>query len=115
MLDKFNAFVTTHQLCKKSDKILLTVSGGADSVVMAHLFHNAGYEFAVAHCNFGLRGKESDEDEAFVEKLTKDVFGKDFFTVRFDTEAYAKEHKLSIQQAARGIALHMVRKAAFGK
>lgn len=101
MLDKFNAFVTTHQLCKKSDKILLTVSGGADSVVMAHLFYNADYEFAVAHCNFGLRGKESDEDEDFVEKLTQDVFGKEFFTVRFDTDAYAKEHKLSIQQAAR--------------
>jgi tRNA(Ile)-lysidine synthase len=101
MLDKFKAFITTNQLCKKNDKVLLTVSGGADSVVMAHLFHTVGIEFAVAHCNFKLRGKESDEDEAFVEKLTKDIFKTDFFTIHFNTDAFAKEHKLSIQQAAR--------------
>lgn len=101
MLDKFNAFITANQLCKKSDKILLTVSGGVDSIVMAHLFYNAGIEFAVAHCNFKLRGKESDEDDAFVRKLTKNVFKADFFSIHFNTEVFAKKHKQSIQQSAR--------------
>ncbi|MEI6854210.1 MAG: tRNA lysidine(34) synthetase TilS, partial [Bacteroidota bacterium] len=101
MLDRFQAFINSNQLCKKTDKILLTVSGGADSVTMAHLFHSAGYNFAVAHCNFGLRGKESDEDEAFVMSLTQDIFKTDIFTIRFNTEAYAKVQKLSIQLAAR--------------
>jgi tRNA(Ile)-lysidine synthase len=101
MLDKFNAFIIANQLCQKDDRLLLTVSGGLDSVVMAHLFRNFGYHFAIAHCNFGLRGKESDDDEVFVKKLASETFKTDFYTVRFDTLAYAKEHKLSIQQAAR--------------
>jgi tRNA(Ile)-lysidine synthase len=101
MLDKFNSFITANQLCKKNDKILLTVSGGIDSMVMAHLFHRSNFKFTVAHCNFMLRGEESDEDEAFVEKLAKNDFKTEFFVAHFETEDYAKDQKLSIQQAAR--------------
>jgi len=101
MLGKFNSFITSHHLCEKKDRILLTVSGGIDSVVMAHLFQQSGYTFAVAHCNFGLRGEESDNDEVFVERLAKEVFKTDFYSVRFNTEKYIKENKLSVQQAAR--------------
>ncbi len=101
MLDSFNSFIAVHQLCNRDDKLLLTISGGADSVVMAHLFRRSGFSFAVAHCNFSLRGKESDDDEAFVKKLASETFLVDFFVTRFDTNAYAKEHKLSVQQAAR--------------
>jgi tRNA(Ile)-lysidine synthase len=101
MLNRFNAFISTNELCKKTDKVLLAVSGGVDSVVMAYLFYNAGIEFAIAHCNFKLRGKESDEDEVFVSKLAKNIFKTDFFSINFNTEVYAKKHKLSIQQSAR--------------
>ena len=79
---------------------VLAVSGGADSVVLAHLLKGAGINFEIAHCNFGLRGAESDRDEAFVKNLavTLDV---PFHVKHFDTNAYALEHKISIQEAAR--------------
>ena len=81
---------------------VLAVSGGADSVVLAHLLKGAGINFEIAHCNFGLRGAESDRDEAFVKNLavTLDV---PFHVKHFDTNAYALEHKISIQEAARDL------------
>jgi tRNA(Ile)-lysidine synthase len=81
---------------------VLAVSGGADSVVLAHLLKGAGINFEIAHCNFGLRGAESDRDEAFVKNLavTIDV---PFHVKHFDTNAYALEHKISIQEAARDL------------
>ena len=54
-------------------KLLLAVSGGIDSVVMTDLFYNAGFDFAIAHCNFNLRAKESERDEAFVIELSKEI------------------------------------------
>lgn len=66
LLDKFRRYIKENQLATRSDKILLTVSGGVDSMVMLSLFARCGYDIGVAHCNFQLRGRESDEDEVLV-------------------------------------------------
>jgi tRNA(Ile)-lysidine synthase len=79
---------------------LVAVSGGIDSVVLAHLLRRAGYPIGLAHANFGLRGPESEADEAFVRQLAAD-WQLPFFTQRFDTQPYARTHQLSIQVAAR--------------
>ena len=100
MLKKFNSFITDHQLFKSEDKILLAVSGGMDSMVMTHLFYKAKLNFAIAHCNFGLRGEESDEDELFVKKITKKL-KIPFYSESFETENFAESEKISIQMAAR--------------
>ena len=78
----------------------MAVSGGMDSMVMLHLFHQAGFSIAVAHCNFQLRGEESDEDEIFVAAKCK-KWGIPFHSIRFDTNNYAIQHGLSVQMAAR--------------
>jgi tRNA(Ile)-lysidine synthase len=80
--------------------ILLAVSGGIDSMVMAHLFLKSGNRFAIAHCNFSLRGEESDADEDFVRTFAE-THGIPFYTIRFDTNKYAAEKKISVQIAAR--------------
>ena len=69
MLNKLKSFLTEYQLAESNEKLILAVSGGKDSVVMAHLFHQLDYTFAIAHCNFKLRAEDSDEDENFVEEL----------------------------------------------
>jgi tRNA(Ile)-lysidine synthase len=79
---------------------LLAVSGGVDSMVMAHLFLNSGYKCAIAHCNFSLRGDESDSDENLV-RMFAESYGVPFYTVRFDTNKYAAENRVSTQIAAR--------------
>ena len=86
----------------KGGHFVLAVSGGADSVVLAHLLKGAGINFEIAHCNFKLRGAESDRDEAFVKNLavTLDV---PFSCKHFDTNTYAAENKISIQEAARDL------------
>lgn len=101
MLARFLEHIEKNSLCEKSAKILLAVSGGADSVVMAELFHRAGYKFGIIHCNFQLRGEESDADEAFVRDLAVKKYHVPFFVTHFDTKKYAEQHKRSIQEAAR--------------
>ncbi|MBO4758322.1 MAG: tRNA lysidine(34) synthetase TilS [Bacteroidales bacterium] len=81
-------------------KVLLAVSGGVDSMCMADMFSRAGGEYAVAHCNFHLRGAESDADAEFVQKWAE-AHGVPFFRADFDTSAYASEHGISIEMAAR--------------
>ena len=84
----------------KGKKLILTISGGIDSVVLAYLCHELGLNFALAHCNFNLRGEESDADEAFLVKLADDL-DLELFVESFDTNKYATDTKLSIQMAAR--------------
>ncbi|TCZ73292.1 tRNA lysidine(34) synthetase TilS [Flaviaesturariibacter aridisoli] len=81
-------------------RLLLAVSGGLDSVVLAHLCREAGYDFAIAHCNFQLRGAESDADAAFVRALAA-TLAVPYFEKSFDTNSYSVEKKISIQVAAR--------------
>ena len=98
----YNHWAQTFPQFSKDGHFMLAVSGGADSVVLAHLLKGASINFEIAHCNFGLRGAESDRDEAFVKNLavTLDV---PFSCKQFDTEAYATAHKISIQEAARDL------------
>jgi len=79
---------------------LLAVSGGLDSVVLCDLCYRSGFDFVIAHCNFRLRGEESDRDEMFVRALGKN-YEREVLVKHFDTEKYAGENKLSIQVAAR--------------
>ncbi|MGA3013772.1 MAG: tRNA lysidine(34) synthetase TilS [Bacteroidales bacterium] len=102
MLKNFKAFIAKEKLFSPDDRVLLAVSGGIDSVFMCDLFHRAGFSFGIAHCNFGLRGKESDEDEIFVEKLAKN-YKVPFYCKKFSTKKVAKDKKLSIQMAARDL------------
>lgn len=85
-----------------TQKLLLAVSGGLDSVVLAHLCAAAKLNFSIAHCNFNLRGGESDADEDFVVDLG-DALDVEVFTENFDTIAYADDEKISIQMAARDL------------
>ena len=87
-----------------SVRFLLAVSGGMDSMCLLDLFSKVvGVEyFAVAHCNFSLRGQESDGDQALVEKRAEEL-GVRVFVKRFDTEAYARERGISIEMAARDL------------
>ena len=80
MLQQFIDHTKKEFSLKKKDTILLAVRGGLDSVVMCDLFHQAGFQFAIAHCNFQLRGKESDEDETFVEALAEKYNVNDILT-----------------------------------
>ena len=102
MLNKLKSFLTEYQLAESNEKLILAVSGGKDSVVMAHLFHQLDYTFAIAHCNFKLRAEDSDEDENFVEELAHKL-NVPFYSKSFDTKTYAIENKLSIQMAARDL------------
>jgi tRNA(Ile)-lysidine synthase len=100
MLQRFRKFIGDNMLLNKGDRVLLAVSGGIDSMVMTHLFLQLSNELGIAHCNFALRGEESDNDEALVRDFAR-VHNIAFYSVRFDTKAYATEKKLSIQMAAR--------------
>lgn len=93
-------FVAKNALLEKGDRTLVTVSGGRDSVVLCELFHKAKFPFAIAHCNFQLRGEEANDDEIFVMKLAL-KYKVDFFSNRFETKKFADKNKLSIQEAAR--------------
>src|SRR5210317_1150336 len=100
MLQKFKQHITKEFPFLKDTKLLLAISGGVDSVVLFHLLHKLNYDVSLAHCNFKLRGKESDLDEEFIKNLNQ-ISSNQIFTIIFDTEKYAKEHKLSTQIAAR--------------
>ncbi|HEX8517774.1 MAG TPA: tRNA lysidine(34) synthetase TilS [Bacteroidia bacterium] len=100
MQKEFLSYITKEELFSKKDQILLAVSGGIDSVVMCELFYKAGVKFGIAHCNFKLRGEESDEDELFVRSLSE-KFDVPFHTKAFSTTGYSEKKKLSIQAAAR--------------
>lgn len=87
---------------KKEESILVAVSGGVDSVVLLHYLLKQGFSLAVAHCNFSLRGKESDGDASFVKELCEH-YRIPFFSKKFNTKKEAKEKGISIQMAARNL------------
>ncbi|MEO6931758.1 MAG: tRNA lysidine(34) synthetase TilS, partial [Chitinophagaceae bacterium] len=97
---QFLDYIVTERLFSKKDHLLIAVSGGLDSVVLASLCSACGYQFSIAHCNFQLRAEESERDEAFVSELARS-YSVPVFIKKFDTERYAAENKLSIQVAAR--------------
>jgi len=100
MLVSFKNHINTKFPFLKDTRLVIAISGGIDSVVLAHLCHKLNFNFALAHCNFNLRGNESDADEAFVLDLGEQL-DVEVFVQNFDTEVYAEENKCSIQMAAR--------------
>ncbi len=100
LLEKFNRYIRENELCTLSDRILLTVSGGVDSMVMMSLFVESGYNVGVAHCNFQLRGEEAEEDEELVATRAK-ALGTPCYNRRFDTKGEMERTGESVQIAAR--------------
>ncbi len=99
-LQRFQQYISANHLFSSKDTLLLAVSGGIDSVVLCELCSQAGYSFIIAHCNFKLRGAESERDAAFVQQLAQS-YNVPLQIKEFDTEAYAEQNRLSIQEAAR--------------
>jgi tRNA(Ile)-lysidine synthase len=100
MLEEFRKYIEENNLFDPSQRILLAVSGGIDSMVMTELFMRTQTEIGIAHCNFNLRVPESDEDETFVKNFTIG-YNIPFYSVNFDTTGFASEKSISIQMAAR--------------
>jgi tRNA(Ile)-lysidine synthase len=100
LLERFGAYLEEEALWRPGQTWLVAVSGGLDSVVLTHLCLKAGIAVRIAHCNFQLRGNESERDELFVRKLAL-AYGSPLSVERFDTTAYATRKGLSIQVAAR--------------
>lgn len=100
MTNTFQNHINQNLSFLHKSKLLIAISGGLDSVVLTHLCHEAKLNLSLAHCNFNLRGDESNEDEEFVLQLAEDL-DLEVFIESFDTEMYAKQHKLSTQMAAR--------------
>ncbi|MFN2314279.1 MAG: tRNA lysidine(34) synthetase TilS [Bacteroidales bacterium] len=93
-------FSKRERLFSEGSRLLLAVSGGVDSMVMAHLFREAGTDHSIAHCNFSLRGEESDGDKEFVASYAAE-HNIPFHTMKFDTLGHAASKKISVQMAAR--------------
>src|SRR5215213_6277252 len=99
-LKKFQSEIIRNNLFTKEDLLLVAVSGGVDSVVLCEMCKQSGFNFIIAHCNFKLRGEESDRDEGFVKKLGE-KYQSEVLLQNFDTAGYAAKNKISIQEAAR--------------
>ena len=102
MLDQFQAYINRYHLIAEGDKLILALSGGIDSMVLADLLQKAKVEFVAAHCNFHLRGEESDGDDWFVRKFAEKR-GIQCFVKHFETEKYAAKYGISIEMAARDL------------
>ena len=100
MLSSFKAFIKNKLLFQSTDKVLLAVSGGIDSMVMVDLFEKAAFQFGIAHCNFQLRGDASDKDEQLVREVAHQL-DVPFFNIKFDTTSAAEHYQSSIQMVAR--------------
>ncbi len=97
---RIKQYIEKEDLFSSGSKILIALSGGADSVALLCILHAAGYPCEAAHCNFHLRGEESNRDEQFVRQLCK-KYGIHLHTIDFDTTRYAAEKHISIEMAAR--------------
>jgi tRNA(Ile)-lysidine synthase len=100
MEQAFKDFIKQHQLFNKKSNLLLAISGGIDSVCLFHLLLNGGYKFSVAHCNYNLRGEESNKDETFVKKLAQ-KHKIPFYTKSFKTQEKMEEFQMGVQETAR--------------
>ena len=100
MKQKISDFISKHSLLSHDGLHLVALSGGADSVALLRILRDLDYKIEAAHCNFHLRGAESDRDEAFVRQLC-DSLGIKLHLIHFDTETYALVHQVSIEMAAR--------------
>ena len=100
MTERIRQFIESHQLLDPEGLCLVALSGGADSVCLLLVLRQLGYRVEAVHCNFKLRGEESDRDEQFVENLCKEM-NVALHKVHFDTRAYAELHHVSIEMAAR--------------
>ncbi len=102
MKKKFLSFIESQQLFTPDDELLVAVSGGVDSMVLCELLKSGDYKFSVAHCNFQLRGADSEADETFVKNYCQ-THWIPFYTKKFDTLAVAETTKKSIQETARDL------------
>tara|TARA_Y100000385_G_scaffold29603_2_gene27842 strand:+ start:9667 stop:10974 length:1308 start_codon:yes stop_codon:yes gene_type:complete len=100
MKNRFLENIKKNNLFSKEDKLIVAISGGADSVALAILLNDCNFPIVFAHCNFNLREDESDADEDFVRKLAKKM-DLECYVESFETEKFAEENKISIQMAAR--------------
>ncbi len=100
MLPAFKEHIHNNFSFLKGKKLLVAVSGGIDSIVLTHLLYNLQFHISLAHCNFRLRGKDSDMDEVFV-KTEASKMNIPCFVTRFNTKHYATSKGISIQMAAR--------------
>ena len=107
LLQKFQQFISRENLFSATDRLLLAVSGGIDSAVLCELCHQAGYYFVIAHCNFQLRGQESDRDEAFVKALAAKYHAR-VLVQHFDTTAYGCGQQSFCSGSRKGIAVCLV-------
>lgn len=98
--EKVSVYISQNNLLEFDSTYIVALSGGADSVALLLLLKKLGYHIEAAHCNFHLRGKESDRDEIFVKDLCA-TNGIPFHLVHFETRDYASLHKISIEMAAR--------------
>ena len=96
MIQRFTTYIKENNLFNQADTVLVGVSGGIDSVVLLDLLDKAGFAVAIAHCNFRLRGADSDLDEKFVAGLAR-KYDVPVFKTAFDTSEYARENKISIE------------------
>ena len=99
---QFTDYIKKENLFQLKDKLLLAVSGGVDSVVLCELCKQSGYDFAIAHCNFQLRGEDSNRDEQFVAQLAK-KYDAVLYSKKFETKILAAKEKKSIEEAARNL------------
>lgn len=111
MIEQFKQFIESQKLFSHSDNILVTTSGGSDSMVLCALLMKSDYKISIAHCNFHLRGSESDGDQKFVESFAKEHH-IEFFTTDFNTTEYAQNHSVSIEMAARDLRYNWFRELA---
>jgi len=102
MLSRFLENIKQRQLFYTHQKVLLAISGGIDSMVMLYLFEKSGFDYGIVHCNFQLRGDESDGDEEFVKRQVL-IHGVPAYFQKFDTEEYAQINGISIEMAARDL------------